>query len=294
LTAGVGGPTAESGEVLTFPMNAGSEKIVLIDVVIGKNVPLNTRIVITVFVEGGMNDEGEIVKLEHQNLITVDQQRKIEMGLSDSNNQTIESVGLLWFNMTSFSTQSEDVTYAMSYPSDWQVMCDGALIVNGEANNVSLPYARNTEAIKDIRCEIQNRGDTYIGDISLIATTIDGAIEFSDSRTFEFTKPDFEESIFSKGINGPTMIASILGFVIFAAILLILRKQRSPFVEEEKFVSGPPISQQQLVETTTLESAAEDIPPGPPLPEEGLPAGWSMEQWTHYGQQYLDRLGKQP
>jgi len=30
------------------------------------------------------------------------------------------------------------------------------------------------------------------------------------------------------------------------------------------------------------------------LPETGLPDGWSMEQWNHYGQQYLDRLGKQP
>ena len=31
-------------------------------------------------------------------------------------------------------------------------------------------------------------------------------------------------------------------------------------------------------------------PAGPPLPPGGLPAGWSMEQWTYYGQQYLDRL----
>lgn len=31
-------------------------------------------------------------------------------------------------------------------------------------------------------------------------------------------------------------------------------------------------------------------PAGPPLPPEGLPAGWTMEQWVHYGQQYLDRL----
>ena len=26
----------------------------------------------------------------------------------------------------------------------------------------------------------------------------------------------------------------------------------------------------------------------PPLPESGLPEGWSMEQWEHYGQQWLD------
>ena len=27
---------------------------------------------------------------------------------------------------------------------------------------------------------------------------------------------------------------------------------------------------------------------GPPVPAEGLPEGWTMEQWNHYGQQWLD------
>ena len=27
--------------------------------------------------------------------------------------------------------------------------------------------------------------------------------------------------------------------------------------------------------------------PAPPLPPTGLPEGWTMEQWTHYGHQYL-------
>ena len=32
------------------------------------------------------------------------------------------------------------------------------------------------------------------------------------------------------------------------------------------------------------------LPPlGPALPAAGLPAGWTMEQWQHYGQQWLDR-----
>ena len=26
---------------------------------------------------------------------------------------------------------------------------------------------------------------------------------------------------------------------------------------------------------------------GPPLPASGLPAGWTMEQWEYYGEQYL-------
>ena len=29
-------------------------------------------------------------------------------------------------------------------------------------------------------------------------------------------------------------------------------------------------------------------PSGPPLPQSGLPEGWTTEQWEHYGQQWLD------
>lgn len=30
---------------------------------------------------------------------------------------------------------------------------------------------------------------------------------------------------------------------------------------------------------------------GPPLPPGGLPDGWTVEQWNHYGEQYLQRMG---
>ena len=30
---------------------------------------------------------------------------------------------------------------------------------------------------------------------------------------------------------------------------------------------------------------------GPPVPESGLPEGWTMEQWQHYGEEYLRRQG---
>ena len=33
------------------------------------------------------------------------------------------------------------------------------------------------------------------------------------------------------------------------------------------------------------------LPTGPPLPPGGLPDGWTMEQWSHYGEQYLQRMG---
>jgi hypothetical protein len=29
---------------------------------------------------------------------------------------------------------------------------------------------------------------------------------------------------------------------------------------------------------------------GPPMPQTGLPEGWTQEQWNYYGQKYLDKL----
>ena len=34
--------------------------------------------------------------------------------------------------------------------------------------------------------------------------------------------------------------------------------------------------------------APEPVQTGPPVPAAGLPEGWTMEQWSHYGQQWLD------
>lgn len=36
-------------------------------------------------------------------------------------------------------------------------------------------------------------------------------------------------------------------------------------------------------------AATEEQSEGPPLPVGGLPAGWTMEQWKHYGQQWLEQ-----
>ena len=35
------------------------------------------------------------------------------------------------------------------------------------------------------------------------------------------------------------------------------------------------------------------VPLAPPLPPSGLPPGWTMEQWQHYGHQWLSQQGQQ-
>jgi len=44
---------------------------------------------------------------------------------------------------------------------------------------------------------------------------------------------------------------------------------------------SPPVASPPVASPPTAQA-------GPPLPASGLPEGWTMEQWSHYGQQWLD------
>ena len=47
--------------------------------------------------------------------------------------------------------------------------------------------------------------------------------------------------------------------------------------------SHPPPDNDQVVDFEKQQ------PDHPPLPEGGLPEGWTMEQWKYYGEQWLER-----
>ena len=47
----------------------------------------------------------------------------------------------------------------------------------------------------------------------------------------------------------------------------------------------PTIQQQPMMATSQVPGTMPQLPPG------GLPPGWTMEQWQHYGNQYLQENG---
>ena len=58
----------------------------------------------------------------------------------------------------------------------------------------------------------------------------------------------------------------------------------------------PPLGQLPSKQLPSLPALQQPIPApvtsAPPVPAEGLPTGWTMDQWTHYGHQWLERNGK--
>jgi hypothetical protein len=77
-------------------------------------------------------------------------------------------------------------------------------------------------------------------------------------------------------------------------------------VDEMELEDVQPISNQSLEESKSMEElagmpvqnepVAEPVPvmpeEAPPLPKEGLPNGWTMEQWKWYGEEWLAKMGK--
>jgi hypothetical protein len=75
------------------------------------------------------------------------------------------------------------------------------------------------------------------------------------------------------------------------AILIDSRKPESPpplhlFVES---METAPENELKIIDQKQDDDIKTDTEPIP-IPEDGLPEGWSEEQWQHYGQQYLDSI----
>jgi len=46
---------------------------------------------------------------------------------------------------------------------------------------------------------------------------------------------------------------------------------------------------EETIESSDIGNDQTILPPGvPPIPEEGLPEGWTVDQWAYYGQKWLD------
>jgi len=109
------------------------------------------------------------------------------------------------------------------------------------------------------------------------------------------------------------MMIGIVAFVIIAALLVGLMVMRGGNSAEEEIKWGAELPSDDLVANSmyggTQQLFQQPVAPmplpmpqpvvqqpvipqvpvmGPPVPANGIPVGWTMEQWQHYGQQYLD------
>ncbi len=105
--------------------------------------------------------------------------------------------------------------------------------------------------------------------------------------------------------SGFLIVVGVLGFITFKILTTIDKEDELDDWDDMMYqdsltatygavAAAPtvPMSAPPSSEPTAVPDAAPPAAPapatGPPLPPEGLPDGWTMDQWEHYGQQYLD------
>lgn len=281
--------------------------IIVVDIIIPEDMPLNTRIVVKFDVIAGEDVESRPYELKHEIMILIDKQRVMDAEMSQQSTQTY-TTGIpapFWINVTSTSTQPEQYLILVQQPEQWQTICQGVL-VNSDGQTLQHEAGHLIPKYTDMMCEIHRLGGDSEGTVTVTIESTDGEMSWSDSRSFTFSEQD------SDGMQmNVEFIASTIASVLFLAVILalVLRK-KNPAEEfaEEEFMdiqetpttsgppvssNGPPVSQPNSVITVqqVTQGESEQRSQGPQVPSAGLPAGWTMEQWQYYGQQYLD--GKQ-
>jgi len=269
---------------------------------------LNTRIVIRFEVLGVVNDEGLPVTMTAEHLVVVDQRRSVSATVVPANSDEVswDTTALVWVNITSTSTQAEALTLMASGPDGWQISCQQRLL-NASGETIAMGPGHLNPQTERRLCEVVNLGTAWEGVLGFTITDSDQVVNLALNVPLNFTQPD-EPLGFASGavvVGGGGVAAAVL-----IGLLFLRRRERD---EPMGLLDGPkvtpslvtgevdepstaPISAQavdvepQASATASTVPVAQSaaLPTGPPLPEGGLPPGWTMEQWMYYGQQYLD------
>jgi hypothetical protein len=121
----------------------------------------------------------------------------------------------------------------------------------------------------------------------------------SKTMVVEVDSPDmtaFEEVMESlTGEDANPFIQLMLIAIIIAGIALLLKrgqkKKKSVWDDDDVPTIEAPLEAPAMNVFGALDTdrpQPENTTQAPPIPDEGLPEGWSMEQWQHYGHQYTE------
>lgn len=311
VTASVTSSPPVSGLVVFFTIDGGDRVVgssnelnippgatnrLRLEILVPEDAPLNTRFVLRFDVEGAVDEAGLPLPMIGEAMVMLDQRRSMEASVVLANQETVPhgTAARIWVNHTSTSTFTESFVLKAAHEEGWQVTCDKRL-VNATGTTYDLAPGHVTPQAKQHLCEILRLNGALDGNVTFSLSSLDGILQHGDSIAISFEAPPKPE-----GLSNAVLVSGGvgLGVLVLLSALLLGRRGRDEGdktfdIVTESSVSGPPVSQpiaeepERQVEPIPVE--AQTIPnQGPPLPETGLPEGWTMEQWAYYGQQYLD------
>lgn len=274
---------------------AGGSQTLQLEALLPEDASLNTRFVLEFEILGVVDDEGLPVLMKTQALVMINEQRQIdsEAGLMIEGDVPHGTAAQVQVNITSMSTMNEDVLLALTGPEGWQITCN-KMLVNESGIITTLAPGHMSPQSTNQRCEVLRLDGPQQGQLTVVVQAVDGTME--TGHTLEL---NFQPTPEAATMSGTLVLGAGGGFLLVLALtFLLLRSRRGEHDDVEALspTAGPPISstvhEKEVPgissETTATPPAQEERAAGPPVPAEGIPAGWTEEQWRYYGQQYLD------
>ncbi len=305
FTIGQNGIFFELDQFQTINLDIGQ----MYDLEVGFKIPstteIGTKFVVTFDIQS-TNGSGLVFQTA-QSMIEADYRRSMVVELYSQSLDIIdESMGAKAnINLTSTSTIGESFTINLDLPEDWQAVCSGIILSeNGTIIENNPGYLQ--EQFTTTQCEIFPLKGEDSGTVMFSIVNEDGTLSWTESRTYEFERNTDE----SFNVSTNMIAGSIAGVLAIAILSILVLKFRNRENDEEDAqisnptpsgppISGPPVSTFAVNNNlsnspSVMISQNSQISPqnlnGPPIPESGLPEGWTQEQWQYYGQKYLDNL----
>ncbi len=281
-------------------LEKNSTRAVRLDIVIPSDIDIGSNIDFDFTL---ISTGNEFEPLTHRTSIVVDYVRETTLGLSGNNLPITDDFGYLWINISTISTLDENYQVTFSLPQSWGLICDSEVIgADGLSVNSAIISSIYRENL--ILCEIINDSNNDLGSVNVTLSDSTGNIITSRNASYQFVSTTKDSTRMNVLLIGG--IVSISGIVVILSIILLLRhnrKENDDVIEMTPQISGPPISGPPIsttnipVHTQSVNHNAtnqvNEILTDPPIPETGLPPGWTIEQWQYYGQQYLDMNKRQ-
>ena len=182
-------------------------------------------------------------------------------------------------------------------------------LATGETREITITIDVSETTLKNLNNETVT--------VELVVWAESGTVEDAASAIMEVTLIRADSEVADASDDAGLQIESIALWGVFililvGGVLVLLSILRTEEEEDEYANWGEDGYEDSLAATYGAVAAAPSIPTsmpapapdpapspapapepaaetGPPLPEGGLPAGWTMEQWNHYGQQWLDQ-----